>query len=121
MDADKFRSVAFLPDPIPGPDDHYKSFDEVYQTPTSERFRPSNKPVKKVGALPFSASKQHVKNIDMMLQCAECDQWRLLYSKFKYKQAQKKRVEKVFEDIEYTCGSSLGKAFMFFDFKKIIN
>ena len=35
-------------------------------------------PIKK-NTLPFYASVQHVKNIEMMVECEECGLWRLLY------------------------------------------
>ena len=40
---EEFGTLSFLPDPVPSPDDdqHYKKFDELYGTPTSEKHRPS--------------------------------------------------------------------------------
>ena len=38
---------------------------------------------KRKETLPFTASLQHVKNVDIMLQCDECGLWRLLYSQKK--------------------------------------
>lgn len=73
-----FDTISALPNPVPGEDGHYKEFDQLLGTPTDGRFRPSLQKAKKT--LPFSASIQHVKNVDMMLQCEECSMWRLLYS-----------------------------------------
>ena len=108
MNADLFKSVAFLPDPTPGEENHYQDFSNVYRTQTSEQFRPSFQTKKK--KLPFSPSVQHVKNIDMMLQCTECEMWRLLFTKNKLKPAQKTQLTNVLgDDVEYTCGATLGE------------
>ncbi|XP_065906831.1 uncharacterized protein [Dysidea avara] len=57
--------------------------------------------------LPFSASVQHVKNVDMMMLCEECDMWRLLYCKTKLKKTQRTSLESLLDNYSYTCGSSL--------------
>ena len=57
-------------------------------------------------SLPFSVSKQHVKNVDMMLQCDECGLWRLLYCKRKLKQ-ERELLERELDGLMYTCGTSL--------------
>ena len=33
--------------------------------------------------MPFSSSVQYVRNADIMVQCEECEKWRLAYSKYK--------------------------------------
>ena|SRR5277367_903426 len=38
---DIFKELKGLPDPIPGPDDHYMSFSEVYEKETTEEHCPS--------------------------------------------------------------------------------
>lgn len=45
LTSDVFSTLAFLPDPVPDPDNdqHYKSFDALYGTLTSEQHRPSLK------------------------------------------------------------------------------
>ena len=79
-----FNSLQVLPDPVPGEDGHYKTLDDLLGTKTDESHRPSlHKTPKRRKTLPFSASIQHVKNVDLMLQCDKCAMWRLLYSKFK--------------------------------------
>ena len=57
-----------LPDPLSGEDGHCKSLDDLLGTETDEVTDP------------FSASIQHVMNVDLMLQCDKCAMWRLLYS-----------------------------------------
>lgn len=103
-----FSEVHFLPDPEPGNDGHYKMFDEVYGTPTSEVYRPSlQKCSARKKTLPFRATLQHVKNVDMMLLCEDCNMWRLLYSKHKLDAHEKLELEAALEGMIYTCGSMI--------------
>ena len=39
MSKEAFDSLSFLPDPVSGEDGHYRKFDSVLETPTSEEFR----------------------------------------------------------------------------------
>ena len=57
--------------------------------------------------LPFSASVQHVKNVDLMLQYDECSMWRLLYSRFKLTRKERADLQVVIDDISFTCGAPL--------------
>ena len=41
LDLDIFKSLHYLPDPVPGDDGHYKSFEELYGTITTEQYIPS--------------------------------------------------------------------------------
>ena len=67
-----FKQLKPLPDPTPGIDNHYLSFSHVFGQNTSEEHRPSLNLKKPKKTLPFSASIQHVKNVDMMMFCEEC-------------------------------------------------
>ncbi len=102
-----FEKLKHLPDPMPGDSGHYKPFAEIFGQQTTEEHRPSLKTKKSKKTLPFSASKQHVKNVDMMLQCDECGRWRLLYSKKKLKKNERELLERRLDGLMYTCGSSL--------------
>ena len=102
-----FQQLHHLPDPTPGPDGHFVNFDQMLGQQTVEDHRPSLKAKKSKKTLPFSASKQHVKNVDMMLQCDECGLWHLLYSKRKLKAEERKRLERELDGLIFTCGSSL--------------
>ena len=74
----EFGKLGHLPDPVPGTDDHYKPFGEVFCTTTTEEHRPSAKhKARKEKSLPFYPIVQHVKNTEMMLICDECSMWRL--------------------------------------------
>ena len=95
---DTFSKISFIPDPIPQADGHYKPFQEVYGIVTTEEFRPSlSKQSGKSKKLPFSASVQHVRNVDLMLQCEECEMWRLLYSPRKLSPASRKQLSTLLE------------------------
>ena len=103
-----FDSLHVLPDPVPGEDGHYKSFENLLGTKTDERHRPSlQRTPKRKKTLPFSASVQHVKNVDLMLQCDECGMWRLLYSKLKLTKKERADLEVAVEDVSFSCGASL--------------
>ena len=47
MDPEQFKTLHFLPDPIPGDDDHYKKFVDVYGSATTEEHRPSLRSTRK--------------------------------------------------------------------------
>ena len=83
MDSELYKKVHFLPDPVMGPDDHYKPFADVYGTPTTEEGRPSLMQRKKAKTLTYSPSEQHARNVGVVVQCDECDKWHLLFSKRK--------------------------------------
>lgn len=109
MNAEKFHTLHFLPDPVPdqthsdptaapGEDLHYKCFEDIYGTVTTEDHRPSKNAPKKRSTLRFSPSHRHVTNIDMLLQCSECDQWRLLFCKTKLTKTQKATLRSIMDD-----------------------
>ena len=64
-------------------DDHYLPFETVFRMKTSEKDRPSLSSAKKVKSLSFTPVKRHVTTVGIMVQCEQCDMWRLLYSKRK--------------------------------------
>lgn len=124
MNPEKFCSVDFLPDPEPdqtrtrndptanpGEELHYKCFEYVFQTATTEDHRPSKNPPKKKPSFGhgFSPSQRHVTNVDMMLQCSECDQWRLVFCKTKLSRTQKATLKRIMDDVDYTCGATFGE------------
>ena len=57
--------------------------------------------------LPFSACVQHVKNVDLMLQCDECSMWRLLYSRFKLTRKERADLQVAINGISFTFGAPL--------------
>ncbi|CAC5393465.1 unnamed protein product [Mytilus coruscus] len=102
-----FESLYHLPDPEPLNCDKYKSFDQLYGKPTSEKYRPSltGKPSSEHG-LPFSPSSQYAKNVEMVVLCSDCDKPRVLYSKKVVRGVRRTQLVNCLTDIQYTCGFS---------------
>ena len=42
-----------------------------------------------------------------MIQCEECEMWRLVYSKFKLTVAERKTLQEALNTLTYTCGAQL--------------
>ncbi|GES84620.1 hypothetical protein GLOIN_2v1782174 [Rhizophagus clarus] len=82
-----FFQVHSLPDPIPTIDKtSYKEFSEIYGTITTEQHRPSLKHQQKdkqINKMGFSPNAQFAKNVGVVVECYECNRWRVLYSKTK--------------------------------------
>ena len=78
-----FKDIHHLPDPVVEEDGHYSPFKDVIGTETEENCPSTQVRRGKQKTLPFSASVQHVKNVNIMVQCAECLMWHLLYSNHK--------------------------------------
>lgn len=106
MDAEQFQRIGFLPDPVMGTDDHYISFGNVYCTDTDESYRPSLIQRKRMKTLTYSPSGQHASNAGVLVQCDECDKWRLLFSKRKLSAKDRTQLEEIINDISYTCGAT---------------
>ena len=103
-----FKSLHFLPDPVPSDDEHYKLFDEVYGSETTEMHRPSLvQKSKRRMTLPFTASIQHVKNVNLIVQCEQCGMWRLIYSPYKLKAEDKRILESKLDSFAFSCGTDL--------------
>ena len=100
-----FETVNVLPDPVPvRMNVTYIPFEKVYGTNTTEVHRPSSsKQSKKQITLPFVASIQHVKNVNVMVQCEECGMWRIVYSKKKLSVQARKELER---KLDFSCGAS---------------
>ena len=76
-----FRLLNHLRDPIPGTDDHYKEFSEVFGTETTEGAMPSLKTSKDCGhKIPFNPVKQHASSTSLIIDCNECSKPRLVYT-----------------------------------------
>ena len=86
-----FEQLYHLPDPVPGEDLHYKSFEELYSKQTTEDHRPllKNAKIKTKGkmkttkvkhTMPFCPSVAHAKNVGVTIDCIEYEKLRLLFS-----------------------------------------
>ena len=102
-----------IPDPIPGDDDHYKRYVEVYGLDTTEEHRPSLLTARKTAlqSLGFTPSQQHVRN-GVLIQCDECGMWRLLFSKQKLNYQELSELERSLDDVSYSCGLSLSELYL---------
>ena len=90
-----FEQIKMFPDPMPGTDDHYLPFAEVYGSDTSEKHRPSAaKKAARQRTLPFHGKLQHVNNACMMVECEECEMWRLVYALRKLSSGQRMSLER---------------------------
>lgn len=108
MDKEQFKKLRFLPDPIMGSDDHYLPFEQAFTlSTTSELFRPSLKGNTLARPLSFSPSVQHANNTNTVVQCDECNMWRVVFAKKKLSVAAIATLQSVLEDVSYTCGASL--------------
>ena len=100
-----FSTIHYLPNPVPGADDHYKGFEEVYGESPTDKHRPSIQS-KQRRSIAFSPSQQHVKNVGPLVQCEECEKWRLLFCKHKFKPDELSKLKKTLEEVSYSCGAT---------------
>jgi hypothetical protein len=80
-----------------GEDGHYKPFDELYGSETTEEHRPSlKKTVQSGGHLtPFSPSGQTAKTVKCVFVCAECDKPRVVYAANKLSREETENLERI--------------------------
>ena len=109
LPAEVFRDVHFLPHPEPDTSkEHYKPFEQLYGTSTSERFCPSLGMRGNSGhGLPFSPSAQTARNVKRVVTCSDCSRPRVLYAAKKLDDSDNAMLAKHLEESDYTCGSSL--------------
>ena len=94
------RDVAKLLFPVMGPDNHYLPFSTVYRTKTvdstpSKHTSWAKKERKNPYPGKFSPSEQHVRNVDIMLQCESCEKWWLMFAKKMLQSKVKKKIEDI--------------------------
>ena len=97
-----------MPEPVLGEDGHYLHFIDVYGTQEALEIAITQETTskKRKTSLSFNVTQQHVKNVNLVIQCEECQLWHLLFSKRKLNSQNIAELEKVIEDISYTCGAS---------------
>ena len=61
---------------------------------------------KKTKSITYSPAEQHARNVGLVIQCDECDKWRLLFSKRKLSVSQRKKLEEIITDVSYSCGAT---------------
>ena len=97
-----------LLDPVPKLNGKsYKIFEELYGTETTKEFHLSvQKLTKESQGMGFSPSAQYAKNVGTVIQCGECNKWRVLYSKSKLNNEESAKLSRFLDGIQYTCGDS---------------
>ena len=106
---DMFQKLSHIPHPVLGEDNHYKPFTEVLGSETKEEC-PSlelKEQKKKKNTLLFTGCLQHVKNAGIVIQCSECEMWRLIFSKYKLKPDEVNEIQQYLDNYNYSCGSKL--------------
>ena len=110
-----FEQLYRLPDPEPGEDMHYKSFEELYGKETTENHRPSlkNTKLKKKDktksskhTMPFCPSAARAKNVGIIVNCVKCEKPCLLFSAKKLTETDKTILRSFLDIIFFTCGMS---------------
>ena len=103
----EFDSLHHLPDPVPD-GDRYKTFECLYGSKTTEEHRPSLGESKGKGAgMPFTPTAQYANNVTLVLQCHECEKWRLIYSNNRLSPQERSELSLILESVQYSCGSAL--------------
>ena len=49
---------------------------------------------------------QHINNTGTVIQCEECNMWRLVFSKRKLSVGEHSTLQSILEDVSYSCGAS---------------
>ena len=107
MNAGVFSTLHYPPDPIPESNEHYKCFPDVYGEKTQKSIGHCFKQLGNferepwVYTLPAPCSY-----VGLLLQCEECNMWRLLFSRHKLHYPEIVELGKILDDISYTCGVS---------------
>ena len=57
--------------------------------------------------LPELSSVQHARNVGLMVQCEECEMWRLIYRRQKLPARLRTKLETILVDYTFTCGANL--------------
>ena len=101
-----FQKLRHIPHPVLGKDNHYKPFSDVYNEETTDNCPSLLIDIKKKkNSLPFYGYLQHVKNAQIVIQCSECDKWRLVFSKYKLSSEERQELQAILDSFIYTCGS----------------
>ncbi|CAB4024059.1 Hypothetical predicted protein [Paramuricea clavata] len=108
LPSDVFEEIKFHHDPVTNDGGHYKPFEVVYGKTTSEKHRSTlQKRPARIKTLPFVSSVQNPRNTNMMIQCEECEMWRLVYSMCKLTAVERLQLDNALSDYTYTCGATL--------------
>ena len=102
-----FSGPYFLPGPTPK-GEKYEDFESLYGSQTNEPYCPSLAEAEhKCHGMPFPPSAQYAKSTGLVIQCDECGNWRLLYSRKKIAKAQRDELQEIVVMLSYSCSSRL--------------
>ena len=104
---DVFANLHHIPHPMPGPDNHYMPFSEIFGKPSTEEHRPSATTKRPKKSVPIPTSKQHALNTNLMVECEQCGMWRLVYSAKKLSICQRNSLQRTLDKYTYSCGAEL--------------
>jgi hypothetical protein len=94
-----------------GEDGHYKTFEEVYGTETTEEYRQSLHATQAMltsgHAMPFSPSTQTAKTCQMTVQCIDCEKPCAIYSASKLNGQENALLVRILNLYQYSYGSEL--------------
>jgi hypothetical protein len=96
---------------VPGNENHYMPFKEIYGKETDEKHRPSlksksNNNTTDSNDLQLKLTQQYVRNVGQCVLCIECNRPRVLYSKCKVKQEIIQKLHSFLETVDYSCGAT---------------
>ena len=118
-----FNTLKHIPFPTPMDDGHYMPFSEALKINTTEEhypsFRASKPQPRKKRKLAYYATVQHIKNSNLMVQCQECDMWRLVFSRYKLSLSQRLSLQSILDNYEYTRGATFSDLHLPEEFKDV--
>ncbi|XP_065929132.1 uncharacterized protein [Magallana gigas] len=108
LSQEMLKDLHFIPDPVLKEDGVFKSFEETYGTPTTDKDRPSLQ--EKVTT---TERDKQLKNLLVATKvrdfvvCCECGKRRVVYSSRKLSAAEERALIRLQEELLYICGSPL--------------
>lgn len=99
---------------MPGNDNHYMSFKDIYGKETDEKHCPSlknkyNNKAADSNDSQLKPTQQYVRNVGLCVLCIECNKPRVLYSRYKVKQETIQKLRSLLETVDYSCGANFAE------------
>ncbi|EXX63157.1 hypothetical protein RirG_154940 [Rhizophagus irregularis DAOM 197198w] len=106
LPSSEFRNLSFLPDPIPSQNntDHYATFQDIYRTETTEKYRPTYIQ-SQVNAEPIPKSILVVRKIRSYINCEDCGKRRCVYSDKSLTCKEQQDYQQALDSYSYSCGA----------------
>jgi hypothetical protein len=113
-DKKMFEKIFNFPDLMPGNDNYYISFEDIYGKETDEKHHPSlknksNNNTANSNDPQLKPTQQYVCNIGLCISYIECNKPRVLYSKYKVKQKTIQKLRSFLETVDYSCGATFAE------------